>query len=89
MYMLMALNNISKICFNIGITLPNSRLASINADGTAVNAGIHNGLGVKFKEPALLISIIHCFSYGFELAVKDTFDVAFFKDIDKMLLKFY
>ena len=66
-----------------------SRLASINVDGAAINTGIHSGLGVKFKETAPWISVIHCFNHRLELAVKDTFNDTFFKDIDTMLVKLY
>ena len=70
-----------------GITPLSSRLLSMNVDGAAINTGIHSGLGVKFKETAPWISVIHCFNHYLELAVKDTFDGTFFKDIDTMLVK--
>ena len=56
----------------IGINPLSSRLASINVDGAAINTGIHSGLGVKFKETAPWISVIHCFNHGLELAVRDS-----------------
>ena len=73
----------------IEITPLSSRLASMNVDGAAVNTGIHSGLGVKFKETAPWISVIHCFNHRLELAVKDMFDGTFFKYIDTMLVKVY
>ena len=73
----------------IGITPLSSRLASMNVDGAAVNTGIHSGLGVKFKETAPWINVIHCFNHRLELAVNDTFDSTFLKDIDTMLVKLY
>ena len=73
----------------IGISLLSSRLASMNVDGAAVNTGIHSGLGVKFKETAPWISVIHRFNHSLELAMKDTFDDTFFKDINTMLVKLY
>ena len=59
----------------------------MNVDGAAINTGIHSGLGVKFKETAPWISVIHCFNHYLELDVKDTFDSMLFKDIDAMLVK--
>ena len=58
-------------------------------NGAAVNTGIHSGLGVKFNESAPWITLVHSFNHRLELAVKDTFDNTFFKDIDTMLLKLY
>ena len=73
----------------ISIATLHTQLASLNIDGAAVNTGIHSGLGVKFKESAPLITLVHCFNHRLELAVKDMFDNTFFKDIDNMLLKLY
>ena len=73
----------------IGITPLHTRLASLNIDGAAINTGIHSGLGVKVKESAPWISLVHCFNHRLELAVKDTLNKTFFKDIDTMLLKLY
>ena len=73
----------------IVITPMSSRLASMNVDGATANTGIHSGLGVKFKETAPWISVIHCFNHRLELAVKDMFDGTFFKYIDTMLVKVY
>ena len=39
------------------------------------------------KEYAPWINVIHCFNHSLELAVKDTFDKTFFKEVDNMLLK--
>ena len=73
----------------IGIKPLHTRLASLNIDGAAVTTGIHSGLGVKFKESATWISLVHCFNHRLEVEVKDTFDNTFFKDTDTMLLKLY
>ena len=73
----------------IGITPLHTCLASLNIDGAAINTGIHSVLGVKFKESAPWISLVHCFNHRLELAVKDTFNNTFLKDIDTMLLKLY
>ena len=58
----------------ISITPLHTQLASLNIDGAAINTGIHSGLGVKFKESALWVSLLRCFNHRLELAVKDTFD---------------
>ena len=47
----------------IGITPLHTRLASLNIDGSAVNTGIHSGLGVKFRESVPWISSVHCFNH--------------------------
>ena len=48
------------------------RLANLNVDGASVNTGIHGGLGVKMKDYAPWVNVMHCFNYSLELAVKDT-----------------
>ena len=73
----------------IGILNLYKRLANFNVDGASVNTGLHNGLGVKLKESAPWLSVIHCFNHRLELSVKDTFDRTFFKEIDNMLLKLF
>ena len=47
----------------IGITPLHTRLASLNIDGSAVNTGIHSGLGVKFRESVPWIISVHCFNH--------------------------
>ena len=61
----------------------------MNVDGAAINTGIQSGLGVKFKETAPWINVIHCFNHRLELAMKDMFSGTFFKDITTMLVKLY
>ena len=60
------------------------RLANLNVDGASVNTGVHGGLGVKMKESAPWINVIHCFNHSL-----DTFDKTFFKEVDNMLLKLF
>ena len=64
-------------------------LANLNVDSASINTGIHCGLGVKMKEYAPWINVIHCFNHSLELAVKDIFDKTFFKEVDNMLLKLF
>lgn len=73
----------------IGIVPMYKQLSNLNVDGASVNTGLHNGLGVKMKESAPWLSTIHCFNHCLELAVKDTFDKTFFKEVDNMLLKLF
>ena len=73
----------------IGVVPLYKRLANFNVDGASVNTGLHNGLGVKLRESAPWLSVIHCFNHRLELSVKDTFNGTFFKDIDNMLLKLF
>lgn len=80
---------IEKAFQNIGITPMYNSLTSLCVDGASVNTGIHNGLGVKMKSHASWLTLVHCFNHNLELAVKDTFDKTFFKDIDQMLLKLF
>ena len=54
-------------------------LANLNVDSAFVNTGIHGGYGVKMKESAHWINVLHCFNDSLELAVKNTFDKTFFK----------
>ena len=65
----------------IGITPLHTRLASLNIDGAAINTGIHSGLGVKVKESAPWISLVHCFNHRLELAVKDTLNKTFLRTL--------
>ena len=65
------------------------RLANLNVDGASVNTGVHGGLGVKMKDYAPWVNVMHCFNYSLELAVKDTFDKTFFKKVDSMLFKMF
>ena len=58
--------------------------ANLSVDGASVNTGIHGGLGVKMKESAPWINVIHCFNHSL-----DTFDKTFFKEVDNMLLKLF
>ena len=73
----------------IGIVSLYQRLANLSVDGASVNTGIHNGLEVKMRELAAWLSTIHCFNHSLELAFKDTFNIAFFKEVDNMLLKLF
>ena len=50
------------------------RLANLNVDGASVNTGVHGGLGVKMKESAPWINVMHCFNHSL-----DTLDKTFFK----------
>ena len=36
------------------------RLANLNVDSASVSTGVYGGLGVKMKESALWINLIHC-----------------------------
>ena len=58
--------------------------ANLNVDGASVNTGIHGGLGVKMKESAPWINVIHCFNYSL-----DTFNKIFFNEVNNMLLKLF
>ena len=73
----------------IGIVSLYKCLANLSVDGASVNTGIHNGLGVKMRELAVWLSTIHCFNHSLELAVKDTFNTTFLKEVDNMLLKIF
>ena len=74
---------------SISIVSMYQRLANLNVDGASVNTGVHGGLGVKMKQSAPWINVIHCFNHSSETAVKDTFDKTFFKEVDNMLLKLF
>ena len=69
---------------SIGIVSMYQRLANLNVDGAFVNTGVHGGLGVKMKESAPWINVIHRFNHSL-----DTFDKMFFKEVDSMLLKLF
>ena len=58
-------------------------------DGASVNTGIHNGLGIKMRESAAWLNTIQCFNHSLQLAVKDTFNTTFFKEVVNMLLKLF
>ena len=73
----------------IGIESVHQRMTNLSVDGASVNSGIHNGLGAKMRESTAWFSTIHCFNHSLELAVKDTFNTTFFKDVDNMLLKLF
>ena len=74
---------------HIGILSFETRLHGLNVDGASVDTGIHRGLGARIREHALWLTVVHCFNYRFELAVKDTFKGTSFEEIDIMLLKLY
>ena len=65
------------------------RLANLNVNGASVNTGVHGGFCVNMQESAPWINVIHCFNHRLELAVKDTFDKSFFKEVDNMLSKLF
>ena len=65
------------------------RLTNLSVDRASVNTGLHGGLGVKMKETAYWLNMIHCFNRSLELAVKDTFDKTFFKELYNTFLKIY
>ena len=73
----------------IGIESVHQRMTNLSVDGASVNSGIHNGLGAKMRESTAWLSTIHCFNHSLELAVKDTFNTTFFKEVDNMLLKLF
>ena len=73
----------------VGIGSLYQRLVNLSVDGASVNTGIQNGLGAKMRESAACLSTIHCFNHSLELAVKDTFNTTFFKQVDNMLLKLF
>ena len=64
-------------------------MTNLSVDGASVNSGIHNGLGAKMRESIAWLSAIHCFNHSLELAVKDTFNTTFFKEVDNMLLRLF
>ena len=73
----------------IGIESVHQRMTNLSVDGASVNSGIHNGLGAKMRESTAWLSTIHCFNHILEVAVKDTFNTTFFKEVDNMLLKLF
>ena len=73
----------------IGIESVHQRMTNLSVDGASVNSGIHNGLGAKMRESTAWLSTIHCFNHSLEVAVKDTFNTTFFKEVDNMLLKLF
>ena len=74
---------------SIGIVSMYQRLANLNVDSASVNSGIHRDLCVNMKESTPWTNIKHCFNHSLELAVKDTFDKTFLKEVDNMLLKLF
>ena len=60
-----------------------------NVDGTSVNMGLHRGLGVLLREQSPWLLIVHCFNHRFELAIKDSFQRAFFNEIETFLVKLF
>ena len=51
--------------------------------------GIYGGLGALLKELSPWLMVVHCFNHRLELAIKDTFKLTAFNNIDEMLAVLY